>query len=135
MSLCILPGALVRALAIKFGDPAGVWREGNSFEVWRICHGAEGHLHHTRVVATPSAKRLIGGSVVRSHHGSPLLSASWRAGTRCVYQTGNETFSEGEEEKVVVVNMAYLEQHVPCASAPAPTGIRLAHRLNTTLGQ
>jgi len=32
-------------------------------------------------------------------------------GTKCVYQHGNETYSEGEEEKVVVVNLAYLEQH------------------------
>jgi hypothetical protein len=36
-----------------------------------------------------------------------------RVGTKCVYPKGNETFSVGEEEKVVVVNTAYLEQHVP----------------------
>ena len=42
-------------------------------------------------------------------------------------------FTEGEEEKVVVVNAAYLEQHVPFVLKRA--GIRLAHLLNTTLGQ
>jgi len=36
-----------------------------------------------------------------------------RIGTKCVYQQGNETYSEGDEEKVVVVNLAYLEQHAP----------------------
>ena len=36
-----------------------------------------------------------------------------RVGTKCVYQQGNETFTQGEEEKVVAVNIAYLEQHVP----------------------
>ena len=33
--------------------------------------------------------------------------------TRCVYQKGNKTYSEGEAEKVVVIDMAYLELHVP----------------------
>ena len=36
-----------------------------------------------------------------------------RVGTKCFYQQGNETFSAGEDEKVVIVNIAYLEQHVP----------------------
>ena len=36
-----------------------------------------------------------------------------RVGTKCVYQQGNETFSEGEAEEVVIVNAAYLELHVP----------------------
>ena len=46
-----------------------------------------------------------------------------RAGANCVYQPGNETFSEGEEEKVVIVNVAYLELHVPGARA-TPAGRR-----------
>ena len=58
-----------------------------------------------------------------------------RVGTKCVYQQGNETFSEGEEEKVVVVNVAYLEQHVPFVRDRLKrAGIRLAHLLNSTLG-
>jgi hypothetical protein len=36
-----------------------------------------------------------------------------RVGVKCFYQQVNETFSEGENEKVVVVDIAYLEQHVP----------------------
>ena len=36
-----------------------------------------------------------------------------RVGSKCVYRQGNETFSEGEDEKVVVVITAYLELHVP----------------------
>ena len=59
-----------------------------------------------------------------------------RVGTKCVYQQGNETFAEGEEEKVVVVNVAYLEQHVPFVRDRLKrAGIRLAHLLNSTLGQ
>ena len=59
-----------------------------------------------------------------------------RVGTKCVYQQGNETFTVGEDEKVVVVNVAYLEQHVPFVRDRLKrAGIRLAHLLNTTLGQ
>ncbi len=59
-----------------------------------------------------------------------------RVGTKCVYQQGNESFSEGEDEKVVIVNIAYLEQHVPFVRDRLKrAGIRLAHLLNTTLGQ
>jgi len=46
------------------------------------------------------------------------------------------TFSESEEEKVVVVNAPYLEQHVPFVRDRLKrAGIRLAHLLNTTVGQ
>jgi hypothetical protein len=49
---------------------------------------------------------------------------------------GNETFTVGEDEKVVVVNTAYLEQHVPFVRDRLKrAGIRLAQLLNTTLGQ
>ena len=59
-----------------------------------------------------------------------------RVGTKCFYQPGNETLSEGEDEKVVVVNAAYLEQHVPFVRDRLKrAGIRLAHLLNSTLGQ
>ena len=59
-----------------------------------------------------------------------------RVGTRCFYQQGNETFSEGEDEKVVVVNSAYLELHVPFVRDRLKrASIRLGNRLNTTLGQ
>ena len=59
-----------------------------------------------------------------------------RVGTGCVYQQGNEIYSEGEEEKVVVVNLAYLGQHVPAVRDRLKrAGIRLGHLLNGTLGQ
>ena len=59
-----------------------------------------------------------------------------RVKTRCVYQQGHETYSEGEEEKVVMVNMAYLELHVPAVRGRLQrVGVRLAHLLNTSLGQ
>jgi len=59
-----------------------------------------------------------------------------RVGTKCVYRQGNETYSESEEEKVVVVNMAYLEQHVPLVRGRLKrAGVRLADVLNRTLGQ
>jgi hypothetical protein len=59
-----------------------------------------------------------------------------RVGSKCVYQQGNETFSEGEDEKVVIVNPAYLEQHVPFVRDRLKrAGVRLGHLLNTTLGQ
>ena len=59
-----------------------------------------------------------------------------RVGAKCFYQQGNETFSEGEDEKVVVVDAAYLEQHVPFVRDRLKrAGIRLAHLLNSTLGQ
>ena len=42
---------------------------------------------------------------------------------------------EGEDEKAVV-NVAYLEQHVPFVRDRLKrAGIRLAHLLNSTLGQ
>ena len=60
-----------------------------------------------------------------------------RVGAKCIYQQGNETFTVGEDEKVVVVvNVAYLEQHVAFVRDRLKrAGIRLAHVLNTTLGQ
>ena len=59
-----------------------------------------------------------------------------RVGVKCFYQQGNETFSEGEEEKVVIVDTAYLEQHVPFVRDRLKrAGIRLADLLNRTLGQ
>jgi len=52
------------------------------------------------------------------------------------YWQRNETFSEGEDEKVVIVNAAYLEQHVPFVRDRLKrAGIRLGNLLNTTLGQ
>jgi len=59
-----------------------------------------------------------------------------RVGAKCFYQQGNETFSEGEDEKVVIVNVAYLEQHVPFVRDRLKrAGVRLADLLNRTLGQ
>src|SRR5262245_55998862 len=59
-----------------------------------------------------------------------------RVGTECFYQQGNETFSEGEDEKVVIVNIAYLELNVPVVRDRLKrAGIRLGNLLNTTLGQ
>jgi hypothetical protein len=59
-----------------------------------------------------------------------------RVRTKCFYQQGNETFSEGEDEKVVIVNAAYLELHVPFVRDRLKrAGIRLGHLLNSTLGQ
>ena len=53
-----------------------------------------------------------------------------------LFRQGNETYSEREEEKVVVVNMAYLEQHVPLVRGRLKrAGVRLADVLNRTLGQ
>jgi len=46
------------------------------------------------------------------------------------------TASEGEDEKVVIVNVAYLEQHVPFVRDRLDrAAIRLGHLLNATLGQ
>src|SRR5215468_2635186 len=54
-----------------------------------------------------------------------------RVGVKCFYQQGNETFSEGENEKVVIVDAAYLEQHVPFVRDRLKrAGIRLADLLN-----
>jgi len=54
----------------------------------------------------------------------------------CFYQKRNETFSEGEDEKVVIVNAAYLEQHVPFVRDRLKrAGIGLADLLNRTLGR
>ena len=59
-----------------------------------------------------------------------------RAGTKCIYQQGNDTGTVGEDEKVVAVNIAYLEQHVPFVrDRRKRAGVRLAHLLNTTVGQ
>ena len=59
-----------------------------------------------------------------------------RVGRKCFYREGHETFSEGEDEKVVIVNAAYLELHVPFVRDRLKrAGIRLGNLLNTTLGQ
>ena len=59
-----------------------------------------------------------------------------RVGTKCFYQPGNETFSDGEDEKVVIVNAAYLELHAPFVRDRLKrAGVRLADLLNRTLGQ
>jgi len=59
-----------------------------------------------------------------------------RLRSKGVYQQRNETFSEGEDEKVVIVNIAYLEQHVPFVRDRLKrAGVRLADLLNRTLGQ
>jgi len=59
-----------------------------------------------------------------------------RVGTKCFYEQGNETFSEGENEKVVIVNIAYLEHYVPFVRDRLKrAGIRLADLSNRTLGR
>ena len=59
-----------------------------------------------------------------------------RLRSKGVYQQRNETFSEGEDEKVVIVNAAYLELHVPFVRDRLKrAGIRLADLLSRTLGQ
>lgn len=59
-----------------------------------------------------------------------------RAGTKCIYDQGRETFTPVEEEKVVKVDAAYLELHVSFVRDRLKrAGIRLANLLNTTLGQ
>lgn len=63
------------------------------------------------------------------------MQYSVRVRTKCVYQLGNDVYSPVEEEKVVVVNMAYLEQHVPFVrNRLPPPGILLADLLNAMLG-
>jgi len=58
-----------------------------------------------------------------------------RAGTKCIYDQGRETFTPGEDEKVVKVDAAYLERHVSFVRDRLKrAGIRLAQLLNTTLG-
>ncbi len=59
-----------------------------------------------------------------------------REGNKCVYEAGNETFDPGKPEKTVVVDAAYLELHAPIvADRLRRAGVRLAHLLNTSLGQ
>ena len=59
-----------------------------------------------------------------------------RVGAKCFYRQGNETFSEGSKGKVVIVDTAYLEQHVPFVRDRLKrAGIRLGNLLNTTLGR
>ena len=59
-----------------------------------------------------------------------------RVGAKCFSQQGNETFSESESEKVVIVDTAYLEQHVPFVRDRLKrAGIRLADLSNRTLGR
>ena len=68
--------------------------------------------------------------------GRKSLQYCVRAGAKCVYDEGRETFTPGEEEKVVIVNTAYLELHVSFVRDRLKrAGIRLANLLNTTLGQ
>ena len=61
---------------------------------------------------------------------------AFASGRNVSISRGSVTFSESEEEKVVVVNAPYLEQHVPFVRDRLKrAGIRLAHLLNTTVGQ
>ena len=58
------------------------------------------------------------------------------SGSKCIYKQGQEIFSEGEEEKVVRVDAAYLEAQVPAVRGRLKrAGIRLANLLNSLLGQ
>jgi len=58
------------------------------------------------------------------------------SGSKCIYKQGQETFTEGEEEKAVKVDAAYLEAQVPAVRGRLKrAGIRLAHLLNSLLGQ
>jgi len=62
--------------------------------------------------------------------------ASCDASRPATGHSANGNFSEGEDEKVVVVNAAYIEQHVPCVRDRLKrAGVRLADLLNRTLGQ
>ncbi len=56
VSWCVLPSGSCEALALRFGNPQGVWRGGNRFEVAALYHGADGRLRRTRLVATLRVK-------------------------------------------------------------------------------
>jgi hypothetical protein len=56
-------------------------------------------------------------------------------GDTCQYEADNRKFDEGEPEKVVVVDDAYLDIHAPVARERiAMAGVRLAELLNRALG-
>jgi hypothetical protein len=85
---------------------------------WETCQGGKG----------------LGRAMLLLLAGRKSVGYCVRVGTKCVQ--GNETFTQGEEEKVVAVNIAYLEQHVPFVRDRLKrAGVRLAHLLNTTVGQ
>jgi hypothetical protein len=59
-----------------------------------------------------------------------------RAGNKCIYEVGNETFENGETQKTVTVDAAYLAAHAPTvADRLKRAGVRLAHLLNNSFGQ
>ena len=56
-------------------------------------------------------------------------------GDACQYEANNREFDEGEPEKVVQVNDAYLGMHAPVVRERiAMAGVRLAGLLNRALG-
>jgi hypothetical protein len=58
------------------------------------------------------------------------------SGSKCIYKQGQDTYTEGEEEKVVKVDATYLEAQVPAVrDRLKKAGIRLANLLNSLLGQ
>jgi hypothetical protein len=58
------------------------------------------------------------------------------AGPKCIYAPGNEQFQDGEAERLVTVDVDYIEMHKHLVAARLKqAGIRLAHLLNTSLGR
>jgi hypothetical protein len=56
-------------------------------------------------------------------------------GDACQYEADNREFDDGEPEKVVLADAAYLDMHAPIARERiAIAGVRLAGLLNRALG-
>jgi hypothetical protein len=66
----------------------------------------------------------------------PAVQYCVREGAACAYAPGNLEFSQGETEKVVVVNKVYISANAPAvAMRLKQAGVRLGQMLNTSLGK
>lgn len=66
---------------------------------------------------------------------SPDVEYCVRKNNACWYQANNRTFDLDEEKKVVTVNEAYMEHHLPTIKLRlTQAGVRLGKLLNQALG-
>jgi hypothetical protein len=83
------------------------------------------------VVPLIALPRGVGGARADSR----ATETAPRQGDTCEYEADNREFDDGEPEKVVVIDAAYLDTHAPIARERiAMAGVRLAGLLNQALG-
>jgi hypothetical protein len=151
-------GDLHQPLHVSFADDRGggkIWESGllctvNLHGVWDSCIVERKLGTDWRAVARdleedimPEDRGVWTSTTMETWANESLIIARSAAvqycvvvGNKCVYAANNEAFEEGETEKVVLVDAAYLEANGPIvAKRLRQAGVRLATMLNATIGK